>query len=64
MTDTVVQNWRAIYLGKRIDKIEREEIGNYVRIEVSQDADNTDQKVKWFPKAHKAYKLLWEVYFQ
>ena len=29
-------------------------------IELSQDADNADQKVKWFLKVHKTYKLLWE----
>ena len=29
-----------------------------------QDADNTDQKVKWFLKAHKTYKHLLEAYFQ
>ena len=32
-------------------------------IEVSQDVDNADQKVKWFPKVHEIYKLLWEAYF-
>ena len=32
------------YLGKRIDKIEREEIGTCAGIEISQNADNADQK--------------------
>ena len=39
--------------GKRIDKIEHEEIGTCAGIETSQDADNADQKVKWSPKVHK-----------
>ena len=49
--------------GKCIDKIEHERMGTYARIEMSQDADDADQKVKWFMKVHKAYKLLWEAYF-
>ena len=32
-----------------------------VRIEIGQDAD---QKVKWFLKFHKTYKLLGKAYFQ
>ena len=51
------------YLGKRIDKIEHEGMGNCVRIEISQDTDDADQKVKWFLKVHKKYKVLWEAYF-
>ena len=47
-----------------MDKIELEEISTCARIEISQDSDNTDQKVKWFLKVHKAYKLLWEAHFQ
>ena len=39
-------------------------MGTYARIEISQDADNADQKVKGFLKVHKTYKLLWEAYFQ
>ena len=35
-----------------------EGIGTCARIEISQDADSTDQKVKWFLKVHKSYKLL------
>ena len=53
-----------LYLGKRIDKIEHEGIGTCARIEINQDADNADQRVKWFLKVHKIYKLLWEAYFQ
>ena len=37
--------------GKRTDKIEHEKIG--ARTEVSQDEDNSDQKVKWFLKFKK-----------
>ena len=36
------------YLGKRMNKIEYEDIDTCARIEVSRDADNADQKVKWF----------------
>ena len=39
-------------------KIEHEEIGTCARIEISQDADNTDQNVEWFLKVHKMHKLL------
>ena len=46
------------YLGKRINKIEHEGIGTCARIEKSQDVDNADQKVKWFLKVYKTYKLL------
>ena len=46
-----------IYYEKFIDKIEHE------GTEISQDADNADQKVKWFLKVDKTYKLLWEAYF-
>ena len=53
----------AIYLGKHTDKIEQGETGTCARIEISQNVDNADQKVKWFPKVHKTYKLLWEAYF-
>ena len=52
------------FLQKLIEKIEREEIGTCARIEISQDAGNADQKVKWFLKVHKTFKLLWEAYFQ
>ena len=41
------------YLGKRTNKIEHEGIGTCPRFEISQDVDNTDQKVKWFLKVHK-----------
>ena len=51
------------YLGKRTGKIEHEEIGKCAGIEISQDANNADQKVKSFPKVHKTYKLLREAYF-
>ena len=39
-------------------KTEHEEKGTCAGIEISQDADNADQKVKWFPKVHKTYKFL------
>ena len=42
-----------LYLGKRINKIEHEGMGTCGRIEVSQEAENADQKVKWFLKVHK-----------
>ena len=38
------------YLGKRRDKIEHEEIGTCTRIEISQDPDNEDVKIKWSQK--------------
>ena len=28
-------------------------MGTYARIETNEDADNADQKVKWFLKVHK-----------
>ena len=46
-----------------MNKIEHEGMGTCARIDISQDADNTDQKVKWFLKVHKTYKFLWEAYF-
>ena len=46
-----------------MNKIEYEGIGTCARVEISQDADNADQKVKWFLKFYKTYKLLWEGYF-
>ena len=49
---------------RAINKIEHEGIITYARIEISQDADNGDQKVKSFLKVDKAYKLLWKAYFQ
>ena len=51
------------YLGKRIDKIEHEEVGTCAETEISQDADNANQRIKWFPKLHKTYKRLWKAYF-
>ena len=45
-----------------MNKIEYEGIGTCARVEISQDADNADQKVKWFLKVYKTYKLLG--YFQ
>ena len=50
---SVFQNWGQFYLGKRTNKIEHEGIGACARIEISQDADNADQKVKCFLKVHK-----------
>ena len=35
-----------------MNKIEYEGIGTCARIEISQDAHNADQKVKWFLKVH------------
>ena len=61
---TVFQNCGAILPCKTFDKIEHEEIGTCAKIELSQDEDNADQKVKLFLKAHKTYKLLWEAYFK
>ena len=51
------------YLGKHMDKIEDKEIVTCARIEISQDTDNTDQKVNYFRTVHKTYKLLLEAYF-
>ena len=47
-----------------MNKIGYEGKGTCARTEISQDADNGEQKVKWFLKVYKAYKLLWEAYFQ
>ena len=47
-----------------MNRIEHEGIGSCARTEISQDADNTDQKVKWILKVDKTYKLLWEAYFK
>ena len=65
-TDTVFQNWGAIlpWIGKRMSETGDERIGTCARIEISQDADNADQKVTWFLKVYKTYKLLWEAYIQ
>ena len=38
-------------------------MGTYARIEISQDTDNADLKVKKSLKVRKTYKLLWETYF-
>ena len=47
-----------------MNKIDYKGTGTCARIEISQDADNADQKVKWFLKVHKTYKLLCEAHFQ
>ena len=47
-----------------MNKIEYEGIGICARVEITQGADNADQKQKWFLKVHKIYKLLWEAYLQ
>ena len=47
-----------------MNKIEHKGIGTYARTEISQEADNADQKVNWFLKVHKTYRLLCEAYFQ
>ena len=36
-----------------MNKIEHEGMGTCARIEISQNADNADQKVKWFLEVHK-----------
>ena len=36
-----------------MNKIEHEGSGTCVRTEISQDADNADQNVKWFLKVRK-----------
>ena len=62
-----MQNSGAILPAETYKKIEHEEIAIFERIEISRDADNADnadQKVKWFLKVHKTYKLLWEAYFK
>ena len=43
--------------------VKEHRMGTYVRTEISQDADNVDQKVEWFLKVHKTYKRLWEANF-
>ena len=45
-----MMDWGTILLGKPIDKIEHE--GTCAKVGESQDADNTDQNVKWFLKVH------------
>ena len=45
-----------------MDKIEDEELGTCAGIEICQDADNVDQKVKYFSKFHKTPNLLCETY--
>ena len=52
------------YLGKRTDTTEHKWISTCARIDISQDTDNADQKVKWFLKVRKTYKFLWEASFQ
>ena len=51
------------YLGKRMNKIEYEGIGTCARIEISQVADNADQKVKRFLKVHKYTNFCWKHIF-
>ena len=41
-----------------MNKIEHKGKGTCARIEISQDPDNADLKVKSFLKVHKTYKLL------
>ena len=44
-----------------MDKIEYKDIGtSCAETKTSQGVDNANQKVKWFPKVHKPYKLLWK----
>ena len=51
-----------ILLWKTMDKIKHE--GQVPLQEISQDADNAKEKVKWFLKVYKIKKLLWEAYFK
>ena len=51
------------YLGNRIDKLNMKRWVHVQETETSQDANNADQKVKWFLKVHKTYRLLWEACF-
>ena len=53
--------WK-FYLGKRTNKIEHEGTGTCVRIEISQDTDNADQKAKWFLKVHKGLHIIYRGY--
>ena len=46
-----------------MNKIEHEGIGTCARIEMSQDADSADQKVKLFLKVLKTYKLCVNNFF-
>ena len=41
-----------------LGNVEHEEIGTCARIEISQDADNAGQKVKWFLKVHKTLQTF------
>ena len=41
-----------------MDKIEHEGVGTYARVEISQDAGNVDQKVKWFLRVHKNFQTF------
>ena len=63
-TDLSSRTGGQVSIGKRTDKVEHKGIGTCARIEMSKDADTAEQKVKWFLKVHKIYKLLWEAYFQ
>ena len=66
MTDFVFQNsgGGGGGEGKTHIQIEHEGLGTCARIAISQDANNADQKIKWFLKVYKACKLLWKAYFQ
>ena len=69
MTDSVFQKLRGgggggILPWKRTDKIEHEGMGTCAGTEISQDADKAHQKVKWFLKVHKTYKLLREAFVE
>ena len=47
-----------------MNKIEYEGISTCARNEVSQDADDADQKSKIVSGSSETYNLLWEAYFQ
>ena len=57
------QPWPQSQNAIRERSIEHEGTGTCAGIEITQDADNADQKVRRFPKAQKTYKLLWKAHF-
>ena len=62
--DLFCRTHAQFYMQKRTDTIEHEEIGTYARIQISQDADNADQKSKIVLKVDETYRLFWKAYFQ
>ena len=41
-----------------MNKIEHEGMGTCARTEIGQDADDANQKIKWFLKVHKTCKIF------